>query len=127
MGKVIYVIASANLASNRQLSIKVEIGAPPTYLPPPPQPDQKLPSSARLEEKLDDLVPLLRCQAAEKQARVPQVIPHSVSLTQTSSSTLGEPNSDSSSSMPRGALDVVLDTANSVVNFLRPRNPRGAL
>ncbi|OTA88096.1 hypothetical protein M434DRAFT_80645 [Hypoxylon sp. CO27-5] len=91
--------------------------------PPPPR-TQPLPPpvSSRLEEKLDDLVTLLRSQAAEKQAQrqaqsqrqTPQLMNE------------GTPRShgDSTSSMPgRENPDLVLDTAASIVHILRPETP----
>ncbi|KAI0121427.1 hypothetical protein F4776DRAFT_630812 [Hypoxylon sp. NC0597] len=91
---------------------------------PPPPPTQPLPPpvSTRLEEKLDDLVTLLRSQAAEKQAQS-----QTQSQRQTPQSiNEGTPGSlgDSTSSMPgRENPDLVLDTAASIVHILRPETP----
>ncbi|OTA65139.1 hypothetical protein K449DRAFT_392224 [Hypoxylon sp. EC38] len=91
--------------------------------PPPPR-TQPLPPpvSSRLEEKLDDLVTLLRSQAAEKQAqRQAQSQRQTPQLTNE-----GTPRShgDSTSSMPgRENPDFVLDTAASIVHILRPETP----
>ncbi|KAI1412437.1 hypothetical protein F5Y13DRAFT_163584 [Hypoxylon sp. FL1857] len=90
---------------------------------PPPPPTQPLPPpvSTRLEEKLDDLVTLLRSQAAEKQAQS-----QTESQRHTPQSMQGTPtsHSDSTSSMAgRVNPDIVLDTAASIVHILRPETP----
>ncbi|KAI1139781.1 hypothetical protein F5Y05DRAFT_411965 [Hypoxylon sp. FL0543] len=90
----------------------------------PPPPPQLLPPpvSTRLEEKLDDLVTLLRSQATEKQAQS-----QTQSQRQTPQSLHeGTPTShgDSTSSLPgRENPDLVLDTAAGTVHIIRPETP----
>lgn len=107
---------------------KRRVRAPPAPPQPEPQPQPQPLASAQLEEKIDDLVSLLRCQGVGKQCGVTQFTPQSMPLTQASPSTRnGHTSSDGdniSSSTARGAPDVVLDTTNSVVHILRPGSPR---
>lgn len=92
----------------------------PAPAPLPPR------TSSRLEEKLDDLVSLLRSQAvnlqAEKQSHKSQLTPSTVN---------GEDNTPPSStgSYPVEALtpapdpDIVLDTSANIVELTRPAKP----
>ncbi|KAI1213591.1 uncharacterized protein F4807DRAFT_408342 [Annulohypoxylon truncatum] len=95
---------------------KARTPPPPPTQPPPP------PVNSRLEEKLDDLVSLLRSQAAEKQGQTPtQSQRHTPqSISEGASGGYGE--SISSMSVPENP-DVALDTAASVVRLLRPATP----
>ncbi|KAI0385300.1 hypothetical protein F5Y04DRAFT_182934 [Hypomontagnella monticulosa] len=91
---------------------------PPASSVPPPPPQ---PPTTRLEEKLDDIVTLLRSQAAEKKsyAQNQRQIPIPA-VPEGSISGLG----DSVSMTPaREHPDVVIDTAASVVHLLRPLMP----
>ncbi|KAI1099756.1 hypothetical protein F4804DRAFT_73532 [Jackrogersella minutella] len=97
---------------------------PPPPPPPPTQPmqPQTLPLPTRLEEKLDDLVTLLRSQAAEKrsqspgqsQRHTPQSMPDGTS---------GDYGDSMSSISTRENPDIALDTVASVVHLLRPATP----
>ena len=75
---------------------------------------------SRLEEKLDDLVSLLRSQAAEKQSQASEATAHSTPNGQgtpsTTSTFVGSTNSITST--PARDPDVVIDTATGVVHLL---------
>ncbi|KAI0123777.1 hypothetical protein BJ170DRAFT_598978 [Xylariales sp. AK1849] len=86
--------------------------------PPPPAP-------SRLEEKLDDLVSLLRSQAVEKPVQAPQDTPQPTSKDSSTPSTLCNYD-DSASTNPAQDPDIVLDTTAVVVELLRPASPRGS-
>jgi hypothetical protein len=88
-----------------------------------------LPAPTRLEEKLEDLVSLLRSQAVEKQAQASRPTPQSA------------PTGDNMPSAPRALVDyadsmtptsaanpdVLLDTTASVIHLLRPASPRASI
>ncbi|KAH8882165.1 hypothetical protein GQ53DRAFT_666369 [Thozetella sp. PMI_491] len=73
------------------------------------------PSATRLEDKLDDLVSLLRAQASDRQGQISSETPQTLSS-----------EADTPSSLVSGAPgafrnpDVVIDTSSSFVNILRP-------
>lgn len=85
-------------------------------------------SNARLEEKLDDIVSLLRSQAGQGQARSSHYMPQSVPSESNTSSFFGpSPGTEAtpSSTAPSAAAcpDVVLDTSAGAVHLLRPQSP----
>ncbi|KAI1780619.1 hypothetical protein F4818DRAFT_396279 [Hypoxylon cercidicola] len=82
---------------------------PPTTQPPAP------PIASRLEEKLDDLVTLLRSQAVEKQI-------HDESQRYTPQST-GRYGGSTSPTPAHQNPDVMIDTTASVIHLLRPATP----
>lgn len=94
--------------------------------PPPPQP----PPSTRLEEKLDDLVSLLRSQAVNKQPltlqQTPQTTPGGNSSTPSTTNAAATSHDESllSPSASDRYPDVAIDSATSIVQFVRPSSPR---
>ncbi|KAI1381383.1 hypothetical protein F4677DRAFT_402845 [Hypoxylon crocopeplum] len=93
---------------------------PPPLAQPPPQP-----LSTRLEEKLDDLVTLLRSQANEKQ------IPSQAQTSQppqesTPETTLNDRGGSPLSTPAAQVPDIALDTTASVVHLLCPAGPRAS-
>ncbi|RYO85816.1 hypothetical protein DL766_003772 [Monosporascus sp. MC13-8B] len=87
--------------------------------PPPTQP----PSATRLEEKLDDLVTLLRAQAGERQPQAPE----QQQAPQASPGRVLEGSADTMLSTLARDPDVVIDTATNVVHLLRPASPHMSL
>ncbi|KAI8963008.1 hypothetical protein F5Y11DRAFT_167872 [Daldinia sp. FL1419] len=92
--------------------------------PPPQSPVQPQPSTGntRLEEKLDELVTLLRSQAAEKQNQAQQHTPQSLPEGALAGYT------DSMSPTPvaipvREHPDIAIDTTATIVHLLRPSTP----
>ncbi|KAI1388440.1 uncharacterized protein F4822DRAFT_402841 [Hypoxylon trugodes] len=92
--------------------------------PAPEQPKQPLPSmvSSRLEEKLDDLVTLLRSQAAEKQGPT-RIQTHRQTPQSTPEGHIGQYGNSTSPPPSHEHPDLVLDTAASVVHLVRPTSP----
>ncbi|RYP67412.1 hypothetical protein DL771_007243 [Monosporascus sp. 5C6A] len=88
----------------------------------PPPPTQS-PSATRLEEKLDDLVTLLRAQAGERQ---PQAAEQRQAPQASPTRALGG-SADTMLLTPARDPDVVIDTATSVVHLLRSASPHMSL
>lgn len=88
---------------------------PPTQPPPPPV-------NSRLEEKLDDLVSLLRSQAAERQSQSQTDSQRHTPQSISEGTTGGYGESVASMSAPANP-DVALDAAAGVVHLLRPATP----
>ncbi|KAK9417646.1 hypothetical protein SUNI508_01403 [Seiridium unicorne] len=89
----------------------------PQHSRDPPAPPPPLVPASRLEDKLDDLVALLRCQV-EKQAQVSQPTPQS---------TLGTTPSSSGITTNPATIErhpeVLVDTVHNTVQLLRPSSP----
>ncbi|KAI1451221.1 hypothetical protein F4805DRAFT_452224 [Annulohypoxylon moriforme] len=90
--------------------------------PPPPTQPHPPPVNSRLEEKLDDLVSLLRSQAAEKQGQ-PQSQSQKHTPQSISEGTPGGYGESVSSMSVHENPDLALDTAAGVVHLLRPDSP----
>ncbi|KAI0884830.1 uncharacterized protein GGS22DRAFT_147291 [Annulohypoxylon maeteangense] len=90
--------------------------------PPPPPTQHPPPVNSRLEEKLDDLVSLLRSQAGERQGQH-QTLSQRHTPQSTSEGTPGGYGESISSMSVHENPDVVLDTAACVVHLLRPVTP----
>ncbi|KAI2467660.1 hypothetical protein F4781DRAFT_302295 [Annulohypoxylon bovei var. microspora] len=90
--------------------------------PPPPTQPHPPPHNSRLEEKLDDLVTLLRSQAAEKQGQA-QTPSQRLTPQSTSEGTPGGYGDSMSSMSAQENPDIAIDTAASVVHILRPVSP----
>ncbi|OTB01589.1 hypothetical protein M426DRAFT_323349, partial [Hypoxylon sp. CI-4A] len=98
--------------------------------PPPPPPAaaaaaRPAPAAApalgtRIEEKLDDLVTLLRSQRSEKQTQVDQNTPQSMPPEE---ATAGIYSAASTPATTRENPDIVLDTDAGVMHILRPDSP----
>ena len=88
--------------------------------PPAPQPAPPPPSSSRLEEKLDDLVSLLRSQAVERQTQSQQQSPVALSTEHNTPSTLTTLVDSSVVWTPVRYPDVEIDVKDNVVHCLRP-------
>ncbi|KAK6076042.1 hypothetical protein SCUP234_07542 [Seiridium cupressi] len=89
----------------------------PQHSRDPPAPPPPLVPASRLEDKLDDLVTLLRCQV-EKQAQVSQPTPQS---------TLGTTPSSSGITTNPATIErhpeVLVDTVHNTLQLLRPSSP----
>ncbi|XXG97576.1 hypothetical protein Hte_003881 [Hypoxylon texense] len=95
---------------------KRKAGTPPTTTRPP-APTSAQPLASRLEEKLDDLVTILRSQAVERTGR-DQTTRHTPQSTRYGDSIPPSPAQQNP--------DVMIDTTTSVIHLLRPASPEAS-
>lgn len=95
---------------------KRKAGTPPPTAQPP-APSSAPPLASRLEEKLDDLVTILRSQAVERQTpdQTKRYTPQSTRYGDSTSPTPAQQNPD-----------VMIDTTASVIHLLRPASPKAS-